>query len=76
MLFPSQCTLVNNTRFFLLFYICHLRKYWEMNNGLPGLPNSDVVNHFSIQQVDADQPNEEKRLLEEQLLSIVGGWSL
>jgi len=47
-----------------------------MNNGLPGLPNSDVVNHFSIQQVDADQPNEEKRLLEEQLLSIVGGWSL
>jgi hypothetical protein len=42
-----------------------------MNTGVPGLSNNNDVNHFQIQQVDVDQLNEEKRLLEEQL-NIVG----
>ena len=42
-----------------------------MNTGVPGLSNDVDVNHFQIQQVDVDQLNEEKRLLEEQL-NIVG----
>ena len=39
-------------------------------SGVPGLSNFDVNDHFSIQQVDADQTNEEKRLFMEQLNQI------
>ena len=43
-------------------------------SGVPGLSNFDVNDHFSIQQVDADQTNEEKRLFMEQLnqIGVVG----
>ena len=68
MLLSSQCTLCKQ---YISFFYCYI--YIILNtSGVPGLSNFDVNDHFSIQQVDADQTNEEKRLFMEQLLNQIG----